>query len=340
MECRSDVNCTSDNTCINGRCIDACIVRGACGINALCQTVLHRPQCSCPQCYNGNPNIECRRLPNCDLNVPRPSYGRILCSSDKDCSRNLACINGECKDPCLTSSIICDPLKKCETWNHTPLCICKSGFYLSETGDLTCATQKMECFTNEDCSANLACFKGKCQNPCNTSDKNICSNGKKCVVIDHHPICLCDENCSPSVSICLRDAGCPSDTVCHNYQCINPCINVTCPSEAHCFVENHKPLCRVCPPGFRSDTHGTCLRGNHLFSPTLRTIHITHYVFVYFNYETPIYTLSFLLKLITLFFYFVCVDMKCSADYTVNICSHDFLLYRYTSLDQLSSRIL
>ena len=56
-ECISNSECPSYQACVNQKCKDPCI--GACGINSLCQTVNHKPVCSCPIGFTGNARIQC-----------------------------------------------------------------------------------------------------------------------------------------------------------------------------------------------------------------------------------------------------------------------------------------
>jgi hypothetical protein len=56
-ECSIDAECPSNAACINERCKDPC--QGACGLNALCLTVNHKPVCSCQQGYTGDAARNC-----------------------------------------------------------------------------------------------------------------------------------------------------------------------------------------------------------------------------------------------------------------------------------------
>lgn len=247
-------------------------MRGACGINALCRVVVHKPRCSCPQCYIGMPRAVCRPDPKCDLTNPsRPSPSNIDCSSDNECPESLSCHaqTRECRDPCSSSKPRCEVNKKCQVRNHRPVCVCKYGFVVNEMGELTCAPDTVACSKDSDCPSNAACLNGKCQNPCNMRKKPPCPNDKACEVLDHRPVCICIKNCNPSLSICLRDSGCSSDLACHKYRCVDPCTNSTCPADAPCYVEEHKPICKFCPPGFVPDTKYGCMKGKHHFSPAI-----------------------------------------------------------------------
>lgn len=232
-------------------------MRGACGDNALCQPVMHKPRCSCPECHTGTPEISCRPDPKCEERPELPSVP-IPCSSNSDCPSTMACFTDNCRNPCLMSTLKCDVNKKCEVRNHKPMCVCKNGFSVSESGELSCAPDNLECSFDDQCSSNLACIKGKCESPCSSL---LCPVEKVCEVINHRPICLCTKDCNPSLSICLRDNGCPPQQACSNYRCVDPCQNTTCPQDAPCFVEDHKPVCKFCPAGFSTDPKYGCLKG-------------------------------------------------------------------------------
>lgn len=276
-ECTSDLECPNEKACINLQCLDPCALRGACGINALCRVVLHKPRCSCPQCYIGMPHTACHPDSKCDTLNPKPTPS-IGCSSDYDCPESLSCHSqtGECRDPCLSSRYTCEVNKRCQVRNHKPMCVCKYGFVVNEIGELTCAPDTLTCSRDFDCPSNAACVNGKCQNPCNVRNKRPCPADKTCDVLDHRPVCICTKNCNPSLSICLRDSGCSPDLACRNYRCVDPCRNSTCPADAPCYVEEHKPICKFCPPGFVPDTKYGCMKGKHNFSEHYLSLVISH----------------------------------------------------------------
>lgn len=261
-ECNSDVDCPNEKACINFQCTDPCSLRGACGLNALCQTVLHRPRCSCPQCYVGMANTACQPDSKCLSALPTPPTS-LLCTTDGDCPGTLACnrASGECFSPCRNETFKCKGNKKCEVQGHRPTCVCKNGFIVNDHGEIACAPDKIECNNDEQCPSNKACLQGQCQNPCTASEKSPCPAEKSCEVLNHKPICICLKYCSPSLSICLRDNGCPSNQACRAFRCEDPCATANCPEKTPCYVEDHKPICKFCPPGFKSDSKYGCLKG-------------------------------------------------------------------------------
>lgn len=56
-ECTIDSDCSLSKACVNYKCVDPC--EGSCGIGAICKVVSHRPSCSCPEGYTGNPYSKC-----------------------------------------------------------------------------------------------------------------------------------------------------------------------------------------------------------------------------------------------------------------------------------------
>lgn len=262
-ECSTDLECPNEKACINYQCIDPCNLRGACGLNALCRTVLHRPRCSCPQCHTGMANKECRPDPKCLETQPRPISPEVSCIVDEECPGNMACNaqSGECYNPCSNPGFKCKQNKKCEVHHHRATCVCKNGFIVNEHGEIACAPDTIECKEDKECSSNTACIEGRCQNPCTASRKAPCPKDKACEVLNHQPVCICMTNCNPSLSICLRDSGCPSNQACRAFKCIDPCEPANCPDDSPCYVEDHKPICKFCPPGFFSDSKYGCLKG-------------------------------------------------------------------------------
>lgn len=298
-QCTSDLSCAPDQACLQGRCANPCAAPHACGLNAVCRTVGHRPRCSCPNCFVGRPDRECRRDPQCDIitatgtplldptsdptgtdsRTPGPS-----CRSDADCADSERCdasassaadpffspAVGRCSDPCQRRR--CDGNKKCETRRHRPMCVCKSGFAVNENGELQCAPDRQECVRDADCSSDLACHSFRCRDPCvpraasgggGRPRQQICPADKSCQVRDHQPVCICMKDCSPSASICLRDSGCPVGQACRNYQCVDPCATASCAPRSTCSVVGHRPVCATCPAGFVADARTGCQKGKH-----------------------------------------------------------------------------
>jgi hypothetical protein len=58
-DCEYDDECASSLACFDFHCRDPCV--GACGQSAVCEVRDHRPICSCPQGYTGDPLSACDR---------------------------------------------------------------------------------------------------------------------------------------------------------------------------------------------------------------------------------------------------------------------------------------
>jgi len=56
-ECSIDSDCSQNRACSNQKCRDPC--PGACGENAQCHTISHRPHCICPPGFTGNAFSRC-----------------------------------------------------------------------------------------------------------------------------------------------------------------------------------------------------------------------------------------------------------------------------------------
>lgn len=227
---------------------------------------MHRPRCSCPECHVGMANTACHPDPKCLSSRPRPNLPE-LCQSDNDCTTTLACnvASGECYDPCKNPSFKCKDNKKCEVHHHRATCVCKKGFVVNERGEIYCAPESTECTQDSQCPSNKACIDGLCENPCTASVKSPCPPEKSCDVLNHQPVCICLKNCQPTLSICLRDNGCPANQACRAFRCEDPCATAQCPENTPCYVEDHKPICKFCPPGFVKDAKYGCLKGKQIF---------------------------------------------------------------------------
>lgn len=106
--CRADNDCPTSQTCVNHNCIEPC-EQVQCGTNAVCRSDYnHRARCYCLDGYRGNPLVAC----------DRPE-----CTSNNECSFNLACINERCQDPCN-----CAPGAQCRVDNHIATCKCLPGY--------------------------------------------------------------------------------------------------------------------------------------------------------------------------------------------------------------------
>ena len=255
--CQSDSECTIDKSCIRGQCKDPCSLRGACGSNAICEVLNHRPRCTCPECYTGSPFIRCKLNPNCRSPTQPQQTTPGQCQTNADCSSDTYCESGMCKSPCGATSV-CPSNEKCVANNHKASCQCKNKLVINAAGELTCPGGSNVCNNDQACPLHLACVNQVCQSPCHSQS---CQPGKVCHVLNHKPICMCGKECEAEVSICLKDRGCPRGQACVNFKCQDPCEGYSCPGNVPCKVESHKPVCKFCPPGFIPDQNYGCLEG-------------------------------------------------------------------------------
>ena len=82
-------------------------------------------------------------------------------------------------DPCIPSP--CGPNSLCRIVNGQAVCTCKPEY----TGPPPYC--RPECTLSAECPINRACINQKCENPC----PSPCGRNTICVVINHSPICTC-----------------------------------------------------------------------------------------------------------------------------------------------------
>lgn len=198
-----------------------------CGPNAHCKVQGDRGVCECTPEYHGNPFIGCR-----------PE-----CISNSECSRNQACINNKCKDPCIGT---CGIEAICTVFNHIPTCSCPEG----TIGDAFryCEAEPKQNKPQED------------SDPCYPSP---CKTGATCKRSGKSAICECipgysgnpyERGCYPECSI---NSDCVLTKACSNYKCVNPCSGDLCGYSSICSVINHSPICS-CPEKMVGDPFIEC----------------------------------------------------------------------------------
>ena len=160
VECTTDRDCPSRQSCLQEKCKDPCLTITPCATNAECTVYntlpLRTMSCTCKPGYTGKGDERCEKiskilfwqiifqvltlLPPLSIVIPEP----IGCQSDQECSRNEACDNRNCINPCVTSNP-CSSNAACYVENHRAKCRCPPGF----TGDpfRQCVLSKfMHCF--------------------------------------------------------------------------------------------------------------------------------------------------------------------------------------------------
>lgn len=84
-------------------------------------------------------------------------------------------------NPCIPSP--CGPNSQCRDIGGQASCSCLIGYMGSAPN---C---RPECTINSECPSNLACIQMKCKDPCPGS----CGINALCSVINHIPVCTCQE---------------------------------------------------------------------------------------------------------------------------------------------------
>ncbi|CAG2054845.1 unnamed protein product, partial [Timema podura] len=149
-----------------------------------------------------------------EYNIPTDNI--LICSHDSDCPQHRSCSKQYCIDPCIEfTPCVRDVI--CTVKDHAPVCLCPtSGNRTMPTVD--CSTHPViSCANHDACPAQLACFEGKCQNPCSVA--NPCKGQQDCQVHDHQPVCVkgrepvvatgCEHcrpgyTCNPTTGACIK----------------------------------------------------------------------------------------------------------------------------------------
>ncbi|RZC36340.1 EGF 3 domain containing protein [Asbolus verrucosus] len=113
--CESDMDCLESEACYMSLCQDPCEFTNACADTAKCQSKMHRPICTCPMGYEGNPAIKCFKS------------STMSCTNNNDCPLTEACIAHACQRPCDVHNP-CAQNAICINTNHGSDCSCAEGF--------------------------------------------------------------------------------------------------------------------------------------------------------------------------------------------------------------------
>uniref|UniRef100_A0A182XBR0 EGF-like domain-containing protein n=1 Tax=Anopheles quadriannulatus TaxID=34691 RepID=A0A182XBR0_ANOQN len=207
-ECVVSSECSQDRACVNKKCVDPC--PGTCGAEARCQVVNHNPICSCPPGFTGDPFVQCAK---------------------KEEQKDITPVN-----PCVPSP--CGPNSNCRTVGSQPACSCAAN-YIGRPPNC-----RPECTRDAECASNLACQNEKCVNPCAAG----CGLNAVCRVINHKPVCTCDEGFEGNpLEQCSRIL--PPTT-----ERLTPCTPSPCGPNAECRERNNAGAC-YCLTGYEGNPY-------------------------------------------------------------------------------------
>ena len=249
--CQSDSECLDTETCVEGTCINPCLINDPCGANAICFPQSHTANCRCKEGFDGDPFQGCIA---------------IGCRTDSECPLDKACRNRDCINPCAVDKP-CGTNADCLVSQHLAQCRCRFG-YTGDAYSVCYPFEPPECVQDKDCPTDQVCLEEKCINPCLVLAP--CVEPATCKLVDSMPVrtmvCICPEGyvtddkggcrtLPPIVSGCERDDECNDQTACINAVCRDPC---GCGLNARCEITNHRPVC-ICEPGFYGDPELACL---------------------------------------------------------------------------------
>ena len=249
--CRSDPECPDNRACRSKDCINPCLYENPCASNADCLVANHKPDCRCPPGYTGNPFVAC-------IPIPKPE-----CVEDKDCPQRHGCLSNKCTLLCETLNP-CTGIASCAVIDSLPVrtmvCSCPDGYVTDDNGGCkTLSPIIAGCTTDDECSDTDSCINQICKDPC------ACGEHAFCRVINHHPVCTCEDGYegNPDVACvkieCKVDDDCLDTHACRNQKCRPVCGpgNLPCGGEAICTAISHEAVCS-CPPGLEGDPYVTC----------------------------------------------------------------------------------
>ena len=149
-QCTINSDCSSDKQCLDGLCVNPCSLPQTCGLNAQCFVSGHRPQCSCPPGFIGNPTRQCTE--DVDECLSSPCGAKSICI-DLIGSYKCKCEPGCKGDPykgCICPDNLIDPCrtKRCGT---NALCINDNGVASCAcTADHPKGNPDIQCHDNDD----------------------------------------------------------------------------------------------------------------------------------------------------------------------------------------------
>ncbi|CAG0892378.1 unnamed protein product, partial [Cyprideis torosa] len=216
--CQSNSECPPDRACQNGQCVDLCQFADPCNPPAECSVQNHDISCRCPDGYEGNPQTGCTPVV-------------VGCRSDSECPPSLACINGQCQNPCEVLHP-CAPNAICKVIDTLPVrtitCECPEGYF---------GNAVVECRQTPPCETERG-FE-LINNVC------VCPE-EKGKALDRNGDCIV---CPISQGFTIIDGRCVCDSS-RGFQ--------NCAPNAFCQAERHRATC-ICVAGYVGDGDVACI---------------------------------------------------------------------------------
>jgi len=157
-ECTRHDECSATQACVRFSCKDPCREPdpNVCGSGANCEVKNHKPICSCPRGFTGDPFQSCREFTKQDLCNPNPCGPGATCQPGND-----------------------------RSGSDRPVCTCPKGY----RGDPLVSCTRGECENDSECSSSQACFNFKCKDAC----LDACGINAQCKALNHGAICSCPD---------------------------------------------------------------------------------------------------------------------------------------------------
>lgn len=230
--CTRTSNCPPDHMCIGHLCQVPCQDNSGCAIGEKCSdNICHKICHSSSNCLHGE---------HCSSGICIPG-----CKVDSDCLNNQVCEVNQCKcsngfklintqcvniNECVNNP--CHPSAQCLDSYGSFKCVCPTGA-IGDPYQTGCMLPN-QCRRDAQCEQSLACIKGKCSNPCNTTS---CGINAICSVNKHRMSCICengylgnpfDKKIGCFKVQCVDDLGCPTNKRCNEKtnKCTGTCITL------------------------------------------------------------------------------------------------------------------
>jgi hypothetical protein len=233
-ECNDDHQCSSENQCIDYKCVNPCALPSVCGQNAHCDAINHARSCSCLPGFTGNPVLGCIQIHSCRFDKQCPSGAKchnnicsITCSSNRDCLSSELCIQNICQPSCKSNSTCGDQM------------FCFNNVCVREP----------KCLSDDDCEVDENCAEDStgrniCKKVCDA--RFICGRNSECAASKHIAECQCKQGyffdgTRCTLMECNDDSECSADKKCENFSCKNVCFsNNQCGKNSLCIADKHR----------------------------------------------------------------------------------------------------